>query len=398
MKKITCALSLCAFVGVGGLLADYDVIAVKSDASLKDIKVNSALWDRAVFDYVSLYPQTTISFNDKEAVEINANNKKKRVIVGALYSSSEVAFKISWFDATKSVQTRDESDVYGDGIAIQFPAKVDGSLPYIGMGDEERGVVVHLLKSSEGIQDPKGDGKFELQIDHSNALAFGKDLEEFKTKKELNTKREYAKSFVAKGYRTTTEISNSSFFADMEYDSETSSWSAVIVRPIKDAYTSLDGGAFPVAFGVWDGDRKNRDGLKHISRWNSVKKVGESDKIELSKMTSDRVVGDIENGKKLAIENCAVCHNFQGSNIAPEFMAPNLSNIGGYSTSQYLRESIVDPNKVIVPGYNRNAHKAYPWYTLENGKRVSTMPSYEWMDQKSVDDLVAFLQTLKMEE
>ena len=32
---------------------------------------------------------------------------------------------------------------------------------------------------------------------------------------------------------------------------------------------------------------------------------------------------------------------------------------------------------------------------MRKGERVSAMPSYDWMDEKSVSDIVAFLETLK---
>jgi complex iron-sulfur molybdoenzyme family reductase subunit gamma len=78
-------------------------------------------------------------------------------------------------------------------------------------------------------------------------------------------------------------------------------------------------------------------------------------------------------------------------------MAPELTNIGGYSTVAYLRESILKPSAVVVPGFNRNAHPNFPWYNLENGKRVSAMPDFSWMDEKSVNDMVAYFMTLKAE-
>lgn len=78
-------------------------------------------------------------------------------------------------------------------------------------------------------------------------------------------------------------------------------------------------------------------------------------------------------------------------------MAPSLVNVGGYSTAAYLRESILKPSAVVVPGYNRNAHKNTPWYTIEKGKRVSTMTDYSFLDKATVEDIVAYLKTLKAE-
>ena len=79
-------------------------------------------------------------------------------------------------------------------------------------------------------------------------------------------------------------------------------------------------------------------------------------------------------------------------------MAPDLSNIGGQATAAYIKESILDPNAVVVPGYNRNAHPNFSWYTVDkNGHRTSTMPPFSFLDQKTIEDIVAYLQTQKAE-
>ena len=78
-------------------------------------------------------------------------------------------------------------------------------------------------------------------------------------------------------------------------------------------------------------------------------------------------------------------------------MAPNLSNIGGYATSNYLMESIIDPDAVVVPGYNVNAHSNTPWYNFDavTKTRKSTMPSFGHLSDEEKTNLIAFLKTLK---
>lgn len=79
-------------------------------------------------------------------------------------------------------------------------------------------------------------------------------------------------------------------------------------------------------------------------------------------------------------------------------MAPNLSNIGGYSTTPYLIESIIHPNAVVVSGYNRNAHANFAWYYEDGqGGRTSAMPSFEYLTQEEINDITAYLKTLKAE-
>jgi len=76
-------------------------------------------------------------------------------------------------------------------------------------------------------------------------------------------------------------------------------------------------------------------------------------------------------------------------------MAPNLSEVGGQNTAGYIKESLLDPSAVIVPGYNRNAHPDYKWYELVDGKRVSTMPAFDQLSEEQLNDLIAYFKTLK---
>ncbi|WP_294870523.1 hypothetical protein, partial [Sulfuricurvum sp. RIFCSPLOWO2_12_FULL_43_24] len=90
------------------------------------------------------------------------------------------------------------------------------------------------------------------------------------------------------------------------------------------------------------------------------------------------------------------CHQIE--TVDPtSFLAPSLKYVGGYSSVAYLRESIVKPSAVVVPGYNRNAHANTPWYNIEKGKRVSTMTDYGFLDKDTVENIVAYLKSLKAE-
>jgi complex iron-sulfur molybdoenzyme family reductase subunit gamma len=116
----------------------------------------------------------------------------------------------------------------------------------------------------------------------------------------------------------------------------------------------------------------------------------------VAELTTD-IKGDAKKGKAAAEANgCNGCHQMTSAD-PKSFMAPSLSNVGGYSTSAYLRESMVKPSAVIVPGYNRNAHPNMPWYNVEKGKRISTMTDYSHLDKGTLDDIVAYLNTLKAE-
>jgi complex iron-sulfur molybdoenzyme family reductase subunit gamma len=165
---------------------------------------------------------------------------------------------------------------------------------------------------------------------------------------------------------------------------------------LNDAYVKSVG-TVPVAIAVWDGAKMGRNGLKNLSSWVSINLEGQKPDAKIVAETTEEVKGNVAKGKEaVAANGCAGCHQIEATD-APSFMGPSLANVGGYSTAAYLRESILKPSAVIVPGYNRNAHANTPWYNIEKGKRVSAMTDFSFLDKKTVEDIVAYLKTLKAE-
>jgi complex iron-sulfur molybdoenzyme family reductase subunit gamma len=388
--KGTAKILLCTALLGSGLMAT-DIVAVKVSSDLSKLNVNSKEWKAAKFSNVELYPQTTIDNNDKVASANIKKETKKVAKVGALYNGSNIVFLVKWSDGTANIQN--STDTFGDGFALQFPKNYSDveKLPYIGMGSDNRPVVVYLNKNAAPFVAPNGDIQKALHKDNLNL--FGDDLAKRNEEVKSAMTKNYAKAFVAEGFRSTTEIKDSKFSMAMNYGKK--EWNGILNKPISDEYLSI-AGAIPVALAIWDGDKANRDGAKLLSGWNLLK----LENSDASKVYSDNLhkvsKGNATKGKEVATAQCAACHTM-GAMVAPsKYMAPNLSNIGGQATYNYIKESIVEPNAVVVPGYNRNAHSGTPWYNVEDGKRVSVMPSYKEMLQPAeIEDLIAYLQTLK---
>ncbi len=398
MKNLT-KLLLASVVSASALMASSAVTAVKVDANLDKVTYNSAIWSKAKTSKVMLYPQTTIKFNDKTANTLNEDAKAIEAKVAALYNGSKVAFMITWPDGTKSIQNSDKTDTYSDGFAIQFAEDFSDpkKLPYIGMGSDGRPVVIHLQKEAFGIYEPNGEGMVGYQVNPNQTDLFGKDLEKFEARVKSIASNDYEKNFVSEGFRSMTEIKDDTSKSYSRIGYANKAWTGTLSRPLKDEYVSLNAGAFPVAFAVWDGEKMGRNGLKHLSSWVAVVLESSASKGPLVSALHDKVSGDASKGKEVVANNgCVGCHQIEATD-APNLMGPSLSNIGGYSTSDYLRESIVDPSAVVVPGYNRNAHSNYMWYTEADGKRVSTMTDYSWLEKADLEDMVAYLKTLKAE-
>ena len=397
MTKLTSAAVAAALV-VTAASAQDAIVAKKINTDVTKLTPTSKVWNGIAGTEVDLYPQTTIRLNDLKANAANRKDKAKAGIVKAVYDGKNIAFLLQWPDGTRSVQQGYRSDSYADGFAVQFPENYSDpkKLPYIGMGSTGRPVIIHLQKAEQAVYEPNGKGDVGMQQNILSKNKFGEDIKKYHAAQSKLAVRDYQRSFVSEGFRSMTEIKDGSekFGADMSYGDR--AWKGTVTRPLKDAYLNLDNGAFPVAFAVWDGARMQRDGLKRLSAWVPVKLEGKAGGEALVKELTEAPAGDPAKGKELVMQNgCMGCHYIPGMS-QPGFMAPGLANIGGYSTNAYLRESMVDPNAVIVPGYNRNSHPNTPWYNVVDGKRVSTMPPYP-LDDKSLDDMVAYLKTLKAE-
>ncbi|NPA04362.1 MAG: c-type cytochrome [Epsilonproteobacteria bacterium] len=398
VKAVT-ALSVASSIALAGSVIE----AVKVD-SLEGVRCGSEVIKQNVkFTPVILYPQTTLRMNDKKANELNKDAKAKEAEVAALTDGKEIALILRWKDKTKDLFDCYCSDKYPDGFAVQFAkdASEPQKLPYIGMGSDGRPVAIYIHKAYKNeIFEPNGNKEVFYQVNPHNVNAFGKELEKFKEEVKKRGFKSYQRAFVSEGFRSMTEIKDNSvhYRTDMHYvEKKGGMWGGMVIRPIEDFYASPSKGEFAVAVAVWDGKELQRDGLKRLSGWFALKLPNGENK-ELEKVVTEKVDGNVTKGKELAMTNCASCHRWKGADMAPPYMAPNLSNIGGQATAAYIKESIIDPNAVIVPGYNRNAHPNFSWYMVDDkGNRTSTMPPFNYLKEEEINDIVAFMQTLKAE-
>lgn len=397
MKTIATTLVALSVAAASAMAAD--ITAKKVDADLNKVSYSSSIWKSAEFSDIVLYPQTTIRFNDMEANKLNADAKAKKAKVAAVYNNSRIAFMIKWPDGTMDIQQGYKSDRFGDGFAVQFASDYSDpdALPYIGMGSDDRPVIVHLQKAVRPFYEPNGDGNVYYQQSREQVNKYDDELKAFDAKVKKIGSNDYEKSFVAEGFRSTTEIKDGSNTSYARLGYKNDGWEGTLSRDLKDDYVNLNSGTIPVAFAIWDGSKMGRDGLKNLSQWLSVKLEGKSGGEALVAALDAAAEGDVKAGREaVEMNGCTGCHQVAAGD-APNFMAPALMNIGGYSTAGYLTESLIKPSAVVVPGYNRNAHSNYMWYTEENGKRVSTMTDYSFLDEATINNIVAYLKTLKAE-
>ncbi len=385
MNKTVKLLTLTALTGISLAAADF-ITATKAD------KLDAS---KVKLESITLYPQTTIGNNDKEATEKMKGLKALPAQAGAIFNDKEVLVVVKYKDATNSKQSQKSTKLFGDGVAVQFPSTCNEAdkLPYIGMGSEGRQVTVLLQKNTEGVYPVSEKADVTTQQVRQNLNLFGEDLK----KKEAAQKAlagKYAKVFVSEGFRSMTEVKDAKGY-EMSMSYRNGEWTAVFKKPLNDEYSKACD-VLPMAIAVWDGAKDGRNGNKWLSGWTPIKmKDTAKAKADIATITA-KSKGNVANGKKLATDNCAACHTMGDIKAPMAYMAPDLSNIGGYATAGYLKESIVAPSAVVVPGYNKNAHPSGVWYSTDDkGARTSTMPSFDFLKPSEIDDLIAFLQTLK---
>ena len=363
--------------------AQEQINATKVPGNVAKIGPKSKAWFSSKYIDIELYPQiANTKINDEAVVQYE---KIKKIRVKALYDGENISFLLEWKDSTKNSKKDCCSKVGLDGFALQFPLNFNdiSKLPYRSLGNKDRPVVVHLKKASK--EDHGANGFWTLD-------------EYYDTFYEIDGRKKVDNGsvFIAEGYRSIRKSKDDADFSVMNMAYKDGFWKGTLSKPLKTKYLDLKGGAFIVSFVVWDGDLNKGSRVEYISSWIGVKLLEKRGGDELLGALQNQVDGDIYNGKKLAIENCAACHNFDDSAIAPAYMAPNLSSIGGNATVQYLIESIIHPSAVIVPNHKLDANLDFPWYRLdEDGNLISTMPSYDWLDERSRNDLVAYFKSLK---
>ena len=408
MKKTTLtitALALAATTAVamghgGGHYHDH-IHAKKVDIDVRAVGTQSDIWGSTHPKTINLFPPAKITFTDEKANELNDFREGQKASVQAIHNDGYITFRLKWEDPTyNSVDAKTLSNYqFADGFAMQFPTDYSDptSLPYIGMGDDNRAVIVHLQKAIRGVHEPDGHGDVKMQSNPRNLNLFEKEWEEFNQAVDNRGATKYQRAFIAKGFRSTTQIKDRStdFHSNMRWIDGT--WYATLTRVLNDDYLNL-ADTFPVSFAVWDGEMLNRGGIKHIAAWTPVMLEGQNKDERLIGEINAVSTGDVEKGKAEYMMHCTACHNNNEVSNAPYHMAPNLSNIGGYTSLAYLKESLIDSSAVVVPGYNRNQYPNSPWYMLDaDGNRMSTMPNYDWMSDEQIEDIAAYLQTLKGE-
>jgi DMSO reductase family type II enzyme heme b subunit len=336
-------------------------------------------WDKAPATRVVVAAQRTLGLPDRDAQAGLADPAPGAVVVRAVATPTTLAVRVEWSDPTDD-RTTDETDRYGDAVALQVPLSFGAGrrLPYIGMGDAGASVLVHMARAT-----PAGPP--------------------------------VTRDIVAAGYGSGTRAPSLRWMqTSLSRQTKTPGWRATFVRPLATAEHALDGGLVPLAFAVWDGARHQRGGHKLLSSWRVLRLPGRAvDAAFLDELAfgyHDGDVGDPARGKGFVDAVCVSCHRIGDKAMAPVDLAPELTHVGVLSTYGYLRDSLLAPSLVLVPDHNRNRHQARGAPALAHGawanaplgafavvdaagRAQSTMPAFA-LPKEQLADVIAYLKTL----
>ncbi len=307
---------------------------------------------------VRLTPQRSVRLNDKQANELSLAAAPETASLRAAVAGDRLALLIEWSDATEDFIRPDSTDVFGDAAAVQFPLRFGKGLrlPFVGMGDEEMPVALFHQRATPG-------GSASRQA-------------------------------VAAGFGSTTRAELGEVRTAMRYDRERKAWRALFVLPLSSPSLDLRQGLVPFALALWDGAKHERGGNKALSAWQFLRLARHPLDEAYAREMSAAEPGDAARGKLLVESICTPCHIVGDKRLAAPGLAPELSSIGAIASPAYLRQSLIDPSAVIVPGLTARA-EAFTWFKLDaQGKHVSKMQSFQALPPADLSAIVAYLETL----
>lgn len=286
---------------------------------------HSPAWLKQAPVSIVLYPQASVPPATKAS--------KATVKVRAQRGAMKLALHLEWADR-KPARGRGIG-AFADATAVQWPQDPGAPLPYIGMG--HRGAKVSLWFW-------RADGTAEL--------------------------------LAAEGFGTLTAQPDGGMRARGEWKNGV--WRVVLSRLAPESQESL-----PVAFAVWNGEGAERDGLKRLSAWQTLRIGGPGEKVS---PRSAAISGNAALGKRLMqAKGCAACHTYPGNPARPA-IGPDLTYAGGLHAPGYLEESLREPSAVVVP--------CKGCFAEQDGRRVSVMPPFEGSEAER-NDILAYLLNLR---
>ncbi len=242
-----------------------------------------AAWWRADTLEVPLAPQAVVKPRRYEA-------SVKSLTVRALYTEKELAFLLEWRDPERNAM-EGAAQAFRDAIAIEFPEDPTKGIPFFGMGEPERPVVIYQWRSdweADGARQDV-DEKYPRMIADwypfsgraAGEIAEAGDYGEKGDKvflpswwagnpvgdPALQANRPVEK-LGARGFGTLESLAPERQDATGKAVWKDGTWKALITIPrAQEKFAFERGKTLPVAFAAWNGAKHERGGEKGVSTW-----------------------------------------------------------------------------------------------------------------------------------
>jgi mono/diheme cytochrome c family protein len=201
--------------------------------------------------------------------------------VQALHDGTTLAIRLSWKDELPN-QSVSRPEDFEDMAAVQlFKGNPE---PFLGMGSDTLKPDLWLWRASW--QRPASDANailddYPLQSPNYLELLKGKDVPDFLTARAAGNphahadREQSASSLVAGGFGSTTFRPQASQQVTAHSTRKEGRWTVVLQRPLqveaKDGISLAAGDRCSIAFALWDGEARDRNGQKLISIWHGLK-------------------------------------------------------------------------------------------------------------------------------
>ncbi len=328
------------FFTTRSLLLAFSATQVPGD--LKDINATSKAW---------------LSSNDYNITLYSIDNNislKKNIIVQSIYNKNDIALL-----ATFSFKNNSKTKI--DKFYIQYPANHSSSLPYIDGGDLNDSVNIVGIEK-----------KYQNFIKTDNNISYENNQTIFYSQNKTKIIKTTIFGYVSNGLKKHKLLIDSNqtlnigsnknkFFLIKNFDNNIST--------------------FYVSFGIYHKDENKS--IKYISKW--IKIDLQNNMQNLIDLNNNSNNLNLKDGKKIFMQNCIACHRYNTDTTAPKNIAPMLTNIGGYANRKFLKESLLNPSKIINPKFQQ---------AIKSGK-IMSMPSFDWLSNKDFNNLLYFLENLK---
>jgi len=240
-------------------------------------------WSEADVLEAPLAPQAVVK---PRVYETGINGLKVR----ALYDDQHLALHIEWQDAGPDTM-QGAAGAFRDAVAVEFPADPDAGIPFFGMGQPDKPVILYQWKADwqEGIGHDADEQYPHMAVDwypfsgrEAGQLAEGTDYGEDGAVQALNTAwaagslladptvqlKHAVEKLIAKGFGTISSVPAPEQDGAGHGQWQDGAWRAVVVIPRdQDQFRFEAGQTIPVAFAAWDGSRRERGGEKGVSTW-----------------------------------------------------------------------------------------------------------------------------------